>query len=124
MAEITLDRAPDDPPEYDPKYQDELAAFARSLDAAGISYNQISIALHTADAGGWPLGQFLLSFGQEAIPPLAALAGAWVQARYGRRVRLKIGDVEVEARTIEEIERLEAVVRSFRNHDLKNSDES
>ena len=33
-------------------------------------------------------------------------AQPWVTAHYGRKVRLKIGDVEAEGRTVEEIEGL------------------
>jgi len=31
---------------------------------------------------------------------------AWVQTRYGRKFRLKVGDIEVEAPTLEEIYKL------------------
>jgi hypothetical protein len=38
-----------------------------------------------------------------------------VQARFGRKVRLKFGDVEAEARTPEEIEELLKRVSAFRD---------
>jgi hypothetical protein len=121
-TELILDRAVEDPPEYDSKYQLELDAFARSLDAAGVGHSQRSIALQTAGAGGWPIGHFALSFGPQVITALAAVAGAWVQARYGRKVRLKVGDIEVEARTIEEIERLLERAASFQNSTVKTDE--
>ena len=41
-------------------------------------------------------GEFLSTLGPPAIADAAAVAGAWVNARYGRKVRLKVGDVEAE----------------------------
>jgi hypothetical protein len=43
------------------------------------------------------------------IPALTGLAGAWLQAKYGRKVRLKRGDVEVEAASVDEIAKLLAI---------------
>jgi hypothetical protein len=123
-TEIILDAAPDDPPEYYPKYQDELAAFARSLDAAGAEQSQMSISLNSANAGGWPIGDFLIAFVPSAITGLAAVAGAWVQARYGRKVRIKIGDIEAEGRSITEIEQLLERAASFQDIAAKNAQES
>ena len=40
------------------------------------------------------------------IAAIAGVVGAWLHAKYGRKARLKIGDVEAEAQTVEEVERL------------------
>jgi hypothetical protein len=39
-------------------------------------------------------------------PVLGGLIGAWLQAKYRRKVRLKIGEIEAEAQTVEEVEKL------------------
>ena len=39
---------------------------------------------------------------------LGGIIGAWIQAKHGRKVRLKVGDIEAEAQTPEEVERLVA----------------
>jgi hypothetical protein len=52
--------------------------------------------------------------GPPAITAIAAAAGAWVQARYGRKARLRIGELEVEARTIGEIEELLKLAAKYR----------
>jgi hypothetical protein len=39
-------------------------------------------------------------------PVIGGVAGAWFHARYGRKVRLKVGELEAEAQTIEEVEKL------------------
>ena len=40
------------------------------------------------------------------ITPLATALGVWLHAHYGRKVRLKVGDIEAEAQTREEVEKL------------------
>ncbi|MGC2221827.1 MAG: nucleotide-binding protein [Methylocella sp.] len=51
--------------------------------------------------------------GPSVIAALATAAGVWFQARHGRKVRLKIGDVEAEARTAEEVESLLQLAKQF-----------
>ena len=48
----------------------------------------------------------ITALGPPAIAAFAAIAGAWLQAKYGKRARLRVGDVEAEARTAQEVERL------------------
>jgi hypothetical protein len=43
---------------------------------------------------------------QIVLPSLGTLLGVWLQARFGRKVRIKVGDIEVEARTAEEVDAL------------------
>ncbi len=43
------------------------------------------------------------------VPALAGLAGAWLQAKYGRRIRFSRGSITVEATSVEEIGRLLAM---------------
>lgn len=46
------------------------------------------------------------------LPPiLAQLIGKWVETRNGRKTRLKIGDIEIEARTPKEVEQMLEVAR-------------
>lgn len=56
------------------------------------------------------LGEFLMQYAlplaQVVGPVIGGAAVAWLQGRAGRKLRLKVGDVEVEARTQEEIEQL------------------
>ncbi len=75
------------------------------------------MAFDSVDATGYPLPEFLVTLGPPTIAALAAIAGAWVQARYGRKVRLKVGDVEAEARTAEEVEKLFVRAAEFRDRD-------
>jgi hypothetical protein len=57
-------------------------------------------------AGSAYLGDFAIKLAATVGPVLGTVVGAWLHARYGRKVRLKIGDVEAEAQTIEEVQEL------------------
>lgn len=37
-------------------------------------------------------------------PVLGGLIGAWLQAKYGRKVRLKMAEIEAEDQTVERVE--------------------
>lgn len=90
--------------------------FGAVLKTNGVIYGQMAVAMDTVDAHGYPLGEFIASlktFGGPAITAAAAAAGAWVQARYGRKVRLKIGELEAEGRSVEEVEKLLKVAADY-----------
>ncbi|HEY2070520.1 MAG TPA: hypothetical protein VGG48_13265 [Rhizomicrobium sp.] len=110
-GEFSLDlvSAPDDPPEHDERFQKELSQFGKALSDGNVPYSQRAIAFDAVDAHGYPLPEFVLALKVLAAPAIAAVAGAvgaWIQARYGRKARLKIGDIEAEARTPAEVEEL------------------
>jgi hypothetical protein len=103
LIEMLLERAPDDPLEDDPQFQAELKEFYRqALLARVILWQRPSSTFR----GEYWRPDFLLPLVPAAIAAIAPLCGAWVQARYGRKVRLKIGDTEAEGRSVEEIETL------------------
>jgi hypothetical protein len=53
------------------------------------------------DAGGYA-GEFVIPLVSATEPPLETMLVAWLQARPGRRVNLRICDGQVEARSVEE----------------------
>ncbi len=55
---------------------------------------------------GVHLGAFAIKASSASVTALAAVLGAWLNARYGRKVRLKVGQIEAEAQSVEEVERL------------------
>ena len=104
--EIELVRGTGDPDENDPVYQAELQKFKSPLNEAGIRYRQSAIAFDSIDTHGYPLGEFALEFAKVIAPVVSAAHVAWISARYGRKARVKFLDVEVEARSVDEVERL------------------
>jgi len=105
-VELCLERAPDDAGVGDPAFQEELGEFSKSLRATGMSFSQSIMVFDAVDGGGFPLPAYAVQLGVPFITGVAGLCGAWIQARYGRKVRLKIGDIEAEGRSIREIEAL------------------
>ena len=102
--------APDDPPWRSDVCQGEIRAFAELLSAHGVEHSSSSLDLREA----WSpeplqviyLGEFTVKLVATIVPPLIAALAGWLQGRYGRRVRLRVGDLEAEAPSITEVERL------------------
>ena len=107
---LCLERAPDDPLVNDTNFQQELSQFSESLRDAGLQFSQLALALDAVDGGGYRLPEFVVALQNvlrpAVIAPVATLCGAWLQARFGRKVLLKIGDIEADGRSVEEIEAL------------------
>lgn len=59
--------------------------------------------------------------GTTALGALSAIAGIFLQARLGRKVRIKVGNIEAEAGSAEEVERLLAKAIDAHNQ-LKMAD--
>ena len=113
---LELIPAPDDPNVGEPAFQEELGQFTRALNKTGVSYSQIAIAMDAVDALGFPLPEFVVTMktlGPPIITALAGYAAAWVQARLSRKVRVRIGEFEAEARTVGEIEALLQLAADF-----------
>lgn len=97
--EIQLKPAPDAPAERDPAFQDELRTFSLALHSAGVRYSQRAMAFDSAAAVGYPLAEFIIKeLGPAAIGVIATAVGAWISGRSGRKPRLKVGNIEMEAR--------------------------
>ena len=112
-AVLILVRAPDEPSQWAPDYQDELADFARALRAESIKFSTPFFTMDAIDAGGGLTGEFNLLV--SAIGPVVGVGlGAFLKGRYGRKVRLKIGkggEIAAEAQTVEEVNSLIKIAR-------------
>ena len=122
---IKLKRAPDDPAERDPGFQAELQTFGDLLDSAGIHYSQRTKVQASATVSVYQLAEYVIkNMGPTAIGVVGTAIGAWINGRSGRKVSLKIGNVEVEARTIKEVEQLLQQARTFEAGQEDASDEA
>lgn len=104
--DLTLIRAADDGPLNGREVQDAIAGISRELHRSGVRYSQRGMAFDSADAVGFALPEYIIPLAQAVGPTLGVILVAWLQGRAGRKVRLKVGDVEAEARTAGEVERL------------------
>jgi hypothetical protein len=103
---LILTAAPNDPIVRDPEYQRGLAAVSGALRDAGILYSQRSMTFDAVGAEGYAIGQYVISVAQIAGPVVGVAVGAWIQGRAGRKVRLKIGEIELEAYSQEDMDLL------------------
>ena len=114
---IELAPAPGEPDGADEGFQEALQQFGAVLHKAGVRYSQFAIAFDAVDVQGYPFPEFILAMKSLATPTvmtaLAGATGAWVQAKLGRKVRLKIGEIEAEGGSLAEVEKLLAAAVRF-----------
>lgn len=107
--------------------QKELSELGETLRQRGVPFSQLSTGFEAAGGGDYLLPGYFVAIkelGPPVIAAIAAGAGAWVQARFGRKVRLKVGDIEAEGRSVEEIESLLKKVAEYRDREaVKDSRE-
>jgi hypothetical protein len=111
QVELTLLRAPDDPERVCYEIAAKLVGIQEKLRKREVRVTSI-IAHPAADTH---MGQFIVTLGPPAIAVVAAVAGAWVATRSGRRIRFKFDAVEAEARTAQEIDEVLKRLASFRD---------
>jgi hypothetical protein len=119
---IMLQRTSDDPTVNAPEFQKQLRDVSKSLHSANVKYTVRGMTFDSVDALGFQLPEFVVTLAPGAIGAVAGICGAWVQTRYGRKVRLKIGDVEAEGRSVDEIASLLQRAVDFRKSDSTKSD--
>jgi hypothetical protein len=110
--DLTFIPASDDPPLKSPAYQAELQRFEQSLNSHGleVSYTMEVRESWTSEPILAPyLGSFTIKLVGTIGPPLIAGIAGWLHGRSGRKVRIKVGELEVEAPTMKEVEELLAL---------------
>ena len=112
---LILVPAGNDPPVLGPEYQKELTDFDRSLRAQGLEVSSLSKVLESAGGGGLLSEFYIKLLSIVGSGGLLSLLGAWLQARYGRKVRAKIGDTEAEASSVEELRAVLKVIEEYRS---------
>jgi hypothetical protein len=104
---ITMIPALEDPDNESPAYQGDLAEFAKSLKKAGVEYEAKPGKLLLTDTSPFIYaGTFVIGMITGLSPILVNFVAAWLHGRSGRKVRLKVGEIEAEAQTVEEVEKL------------------
>ena len=86
-------------------YQNEIAAIVAELNERGILTHARSYSEKSASGATWLLGEFIVPL-MAASSALWVLLGRWLQAKHGRKIRLKIGDIEAEATSVDDIRKL------------------
>jgi hypothetical protein len=112
-VKISLKPAPDDAKVNDPRFQEELNEFSKSLRAAGVFYSQRGMFFDTVGAVGYSLPEFVLILSQTIFPRLGSIMVMWLNGRSGRKISVKIGDVEAEAQTDQDVGNVLEKVKEF-----------
>src|ERR1700737_5072127 len=87
-------------------YLKDVAEFSKALNATGVDYPQRGMAFDSVEAQGYPLGEYVVQLGPIAVAAISGPITAWLAAKLGRKVRIKFGDVEAEARNVDELRKL------------------
>jgi hypothetical protein len=118
---IVLSRAPSDPERNDPEFREQVRAFSKVLHDNGVRFSERGMAFDSVSGSGgfFSLGEYTIPLVTGVLTIVGTACGAWLQGRYGRKVRIKVGDVEAEARTLEEIDALLKRVGELRDEDDK-----
>lgn len=103
---LRLTQAPDDLARFGTEYQAELRLFKSQLSAANVDASPRIAMFDSPGTVGGMTGEFLIPVAQVIVPALSVAAVAWMNGRAGRKLRLKVGDIELEASTQEGIDLL------------------
>jgi len=109
--QLRLLKAPDDAAVFGADYQAELRQFKQQMEAAGLAVSPTFAVFDSPGAGGGLTGQFLLSWAPTVVSILSTVsvvAVTWMNGKAGRKLRLKVGDVELEANSQAEVDHLVA----------------
>lgn len=121
-GQLRFEMGPSDPALRDPALQQELRDIEGKIRREDPGLRPQFGMQKAVDGGSWLTGEFatlVTVFG----PVLGVTLVAWLQGRAGRKVKLKIGDTEAEARTPEEVERLLATALAHKEKQGKGAAE-
>ena len=111
--QISMIPSPDDPPWRDPGYQSELRNLGQTLKADGLVIHEVGS--HPVHPGESPQvsGEWRVELGTTLEPALRAPVGTWLRARQGRTAKLRIGEIEADIRTAEELARVLKIAKCY-----------
>lgn len=113
---LSLIGAPEHADDQSEAYQRELRRIEQGLRDTGAQIVPRAIVRKSLGAHALLTGDFLIVV-QTLAPAAFTFLGVWIQSRLGRKVRIKIGDTEVEAGTSKKAEPLLEVARAARAAD-------
>lgn len=119
MSELTLRieliPGPADAPTNSSQSESDLQDVVDQLRVQGVDASGLILSLNAVAATGPDHSP--LYIGVSSAAALAApVIVAWLHGRYGRRVKLKVGDTEVEASTAKEVEKLLKVAKRYKRN--------
>lgn len=101
--QISMIPSPEDPPLGSAEYQSELRMLGLGLKQSGLEIRDSSTRRLDVESQLPMIGEWWIKVEPQAAALLGTTVFSWLQARRGRTARLKIGEVEVDVRTVEEL---------------------
>lgn len=104
-----------DPLEFtDPEARAAIKEVSRQLETAGIPLTRLVQFRNggVMAAASMSLGPYLVPVASIVASTLAGVLTAWIKAPR-RKIRIKMGDTQIEAASVEEVERLMSQVKEF-----------
>lgn len=109
---LCLDGGAEDGDLVSEAHQEELQRAAGRFDEQAPGVSAMRSLQKAFPGGSWLTGDFLVPLAQAVGPTLGVVLVAWLQGRAGRKVRVRFGDTEAEARTPEELERVLNLIKA------------
>ncbi|WP_085787624.1 hypothetical protein [Ketogulonicigenium robustum] len=102
--------------------KEDAGEFRTILKEQDIKYSERAFIRDSAGSGGITfLGEFTM-MATTLGPAVIGAIGGWVAARQGRKVRVKMGDIEAEAGSVEQVKELLALVHKQSAGEAKGDD--
>ena len=113
--QISMIPSPEDPPWRSDDYQSELRKLGSALREDGLDIHEVgSYPVRSGERA--PIsGEWSVKLGATLEPILKAPVGSWLQARRGRTARLRIGEIEADVRTAEELARVLKIAKCYQD---------
>ncbi len=87
-------------------FQDELKKLFHDLRAVDVDVSPSYYFIDTVYGGGGLSGEFFLPALGKIAAPVTAVLGVFFQARTGRKVRVRIGEIDVVVESVEDVKGL------------------
>ena len=100
---FVLKRSPEDGPQFSREHQASIGEVFTAFENEGIKIQPRSFAMDAVNALGGATGEFLV-FAKVLGPAIVAALGGWLAGRNGRKVKIKVGEIEVEANSVKELD--------------------
>lgn len=101
--QISMIPSPEDPAWRSDDYQSELRNLGLTLKADGLEIHDVGGYSVRAGCSSAISGEWKVKLDAMLDQVLGAPVGSWLQARRGRTVRLTIGEIEADVRTVDEL---------------------
>jgi len=103
-----------------PAYQQKVKAAQAAIEAAGYKV-QPRVDFQKSESGGtWLSGEMLL-FLSGTASALMPVISMWISSKLGRKVRIKVGEVEIEAANLKQVEALIDQIQAIKDKSDRQS---